>query len=288
MDIYLYCVENPEKLDPDTGEANSAPSEITTPTADEMPSWYPADVENFKEFLDPEAPCVVDNADIFTDAEEQAFTQQLKALREKHGADFVLFTDVSTHGLRRSVYGADFYVFNGHGVGEDHNGMFLFICMEPGNRGWWEAGTGACEKLFSEKCVNYLDDRLEPHMKSGDYAVGVQGFFEDIDKIFESGKVPLTSGEMGVALICTTLLSLIPVLIFRGVMRGKMKVVRTGSEADEYLVKDTFKLRSSNNYFLRTVTTRQKIERSSGGGSSHSGGYSSSSGRSFSGGGRSF
>ncbi|MDO4845160.1 MAG: TPM domain-containing protein [Oscillospiraceae bacterium] len=263
--------------------------EAARPETEPMPYWYPADVESFEDFhTAADTPRVVDNADIFTDEEEDALAAKLAELRDKHSADFVLFTDTSSHSLTRGIYSADFYVFNGYGVGDDYNGMILYICMEPGNRGWWEAGTGACERLFTEENVNALDDRLEPYMLDGEYAEGVMNFFSNLDGLFTNGRMPISSGSMLLRVLIAGVISLIVILIVRGAVRKKMIVVRQGAEADEYLARDTFKLRSSHDYFLRTVTTREKIERSSGGGSSYSGGYSSSSGRSFSGGGRSF
>lgn len=136
------------------------------------------------------APLVVDKAELFTQEEERDFTEQLTQLRGKYGADFVLFTDTTTHGLRKRVYGADFYEFNGYGVGEDRSGMILFICMEEGNRGWWQGGTGACESLFTDENVERLNARLDPYMIAGDYAVGVRAFFEDVDAMFISGETP--------------------------------------------------------------------------------------------------
>ena len=136
------------------------------------------------------APNVVDKADLFTMEEERGIGEQLTRLREKHGADFVLLTDTTTHGLRKGVYGAEFYDFNGYGVGEDRNGMFLFLCMEEGNRGWWQAGTGACESLFTEENIERLNARLDPYMIAGDHAAGVRAFFEDVDAMFASGESP--------------------------------------------------------------------------------------------------
>lgn len=127
-----------------------------------MPGWYPENWADFQSFYDPNAPQLTDTADIFTEKEE-VIREQLKALRETYGTDFVVFTDVSTCGLSRKVYAADFFEATGHGLGDDFSGMILFICMEEGNRGWWTAARGSVKPLFSEKAINWLDDRLEPY-----------------------------------------------------------------------------------------------------------------------------
>ena len=253
--------------------------------SDAVPAWYPENVDSFQDFHNPDAPCVVDNANLFTDDEERMLTVQLTQLKLKHSADFVLFTDVSAYGLDHMRYAADFYTFNGYGVGADYNGMILFICMDRDDRGVAMVGFGESKSLMNDKSVRYFSKRMKPYMTRGEYTEGTVKFFQDADQVYTRKRVPLTTGEWLAALFFTTLLSLIIMLIVRAILRKKMKVISIAAEADQYLVKDTFKLRNSQDFFLRTVTTRQKIERSSSGGSSYSGRGSSSSGRSYSGGG---
>ena len=130
-------------------------------------------------------------------------------------------------------------------------------------------------------------------MVNGDYFHGVLQHLENIDHLFRTGKAPrpvsyyvkgaLFSLLIGAAISGIILLNL----------RGRTKGLRPETNADRYLVRDSFVLvDSSDTFSYKTVSkTRRETEtRSSGGGggSSYSGGYSSSSGSSFSGGGRSF
>ena len=263
------------------------------PTPD-LPAWYPEDVDGWVNFHAAEKPCVVDDADMFTDGQEAILSAKVAELRQKHpDADFVIFTDMSTYGFSRGVYAADFFVFNGYGVGDNYSGMILFICMQPGNRGWWTAGTGDCEYLFSEENINRIDDRLEPYMIDGDYFNGVSNYLDDIDTMFRTGHAPQDPSHYIftglVSLGIGAVLSGIVLLILRGMTSG----TKPSTNADTYLVPGSFKLTESQDLFNRKVVTktvRESETRSGGGGggSSYSGGYSSSSGSSFSGGGRSF
>lgn len=256
-----------------------------------MPDWYPEDWTEFEYFYDPDAPQLTDTADIFTDEEETVLREQLRTLRETYGTDFVVFTDVSTYGLSRKVYAADFFEATGHGLGDNFSGMILFICMEEGNRGWWTAAKGSVKPLFSEKAINWLDDRLESYMKGGEYGNGVIHYLDDLDTLYEKGEPPM-SGEALLFVIGGTLIAGLAgggfVLCFA---LGMMQTVKEAAHADSYLVKDSFQLRHSRDVFLyRSVSrTRRKSESSGGGGGSdYSGSYSSSSGSDWSGGGRSF
>jgi len=256
----------------------------------EMPDWYPEDPASFVDFHDDSAPRVVDRADIFSDREERAFAAQLQALRDKHGVDFVLLTDDYTYDFPRDVYAADYYIYNGYGTGDDSSGMILFICMEPGYRGFWDGGTGSCESLFTGKNQDRLDDQLYDYMVDGEYAAGVENYFNNVDKLFSTGRVPRASGEYAKLGGIAGVIGLIVSAISQAFLRSGMKTVSVARSAESYLEPGSLKLTHSRDIFLhRSVTrTRRKTESRSGGGGGSSGHTSSSSGHSFSGGGRSF
>lgn len=256
-----------------------------------LPDWYPEDAEAFVDFYDPDAPRLVDRANLFTEAERTEITRKLAALKQKYGSDFVVYTDTSDYGLGRGLCAADFFIFNGYGTGSDSDGMILFINMEPGDRGWWEAGTGArSEPLFNEENVNRLDDRLEGYLVAGDYGAGVSGFLDDVGRMYATGRAPRTTGMTALLTAVSLLAGGLTGGVTLGALRSSMKRVRTAAQADDYLVPGSFALRGRRDRYLYTHTSRRRIERSSGGGggSSHSSGYHSSSGHSFSGGGRRF
>lgn len=247
------------------------------------PYWYPEDVAAFEDFHnDASYPRLVDDADIFTDEEEAELTAKLDTLRDNHPeADFVVFTDVRTYGLNRDVYAADFYTFNGYGVGDDFNGMILFISMEEGNRGWYFWGTGRCEKLFRKDAnIDHLNSTISPYLVRGEYAQGVSASLDDLDVLFTKGKYP--KGFRPLILIGALLGGLLIAIVTRSVLVGDMNNVHEATQADRYLEKDTVHLHHSADYFLYRTVHRVKREKSS----SHS--TRSSSGRSGSGGGGSF
>ena len=268
--------------------------------AEGMPSWYPEDVYTFEDFHGTDLKQVVDDADIFTDGEEAEFTAKINALINKFGRDLVLFTDVSTYGIEEEIYPVDFYRFNGYGKGPDYSGSVFFICMEPGNRYWWSAGTGSAEQYFGYENVNDLDDRIEPYMRAGDYAGAVRVYLESIDELYTNGhfeKEPekASVGDYIGGGAVASIVGLIVGLIVSGKEKAKMHNVRFATYANDYIVNNSFRMRDLRESFLYRNVTRTLIQSSdsggrSGGGSSHSSGYHSSGGGggSFSGGGRHF
>ena len=153
-----------------------------------LPAWYPKDPLSFPFYHDEKAPRVIDIADIFSGEEEQQMEARLAELRTSLGKDIVILADVSTYGLSRSVYAADFYDFNGYGIGPDREGVCLMICMEPGNRGWWCCCTGPVTRgLYDETVANQIDDMLYVYMKAGDYGAGVADWIENIRRLYTTG-----------------------------------------------------------------------------------------------------
>ena len=152
------------------------------------PAWYPDDPANFEKYHDPDAPRVVDAADIFTDAEEAEMEARLGEIRAELGKDIVIFTDVSSYGLGHAVYAADFYDFNGYGIGDEYEGACLFVCMDPNDRGFWTCCTGPeTRTLFTEEFANQLDDRLYDYMVNGDYGDGAADWIENFRNLYRTG-----------------------------------------------------------------------------------------------------
>lgn len=250
------------------------------------PYWYPDDVQSFVDFHnDPSYPRLVDDADIFTDEEEAELTAKLDALRANHPqSDFVVFTDTSSYGLEHDVCAADFYVFNGYGVGDDYNGVILFICMEEGNRGWQTWGTGGFKKLTDkDDNIDHLNETISPYLRSGDYAQGVSAYLDDMEILASKGKFPRSMGGTILLLLGSIAGGLLIAFIVRASLREEMNSVHEATQANLYLDKGSVNLRHSADFFLYRTVNRVKREKKSG---SHS--TSSSSGRSGSGGGGRF
>ena len=152
------------------------------------PAWYPDDPAHFEKYHDPAAPRVVDVADLFTGEQEAAMEARLGEIRAELGKDIVIFTDVSSYDLGHDIYSADFYDFNGYGIGDEYEGVCLFICMDTAHRGFWTCCTGPeTRALFTESIANQLDDRLFDYMVDGDYGDGVADWIENFRNLYRTG-----------------------------------------------------------------------------------------------------
>ena len=157
------------------------------PAASDKPFWYPESTAGFEFFSDPDAPRVADMADIFTDDEEEAILQAIEEQSARGNADIVVVTDISSYGMSHREYADDYYDYNGYGFGPDRDGILLFICMEPGNRGWWTTATGRLDPSagsgpvqYTESVANSLDDILYDYLASGRFGEGVKNWVGNV------------------------------------------------------------------------------------------------------------
>lgn len=275
--------------------------QLLSDSGEEMPDWYPEDVEAFEDFYNDGASRVVDNAGILTAEEEARIAARIKQLTEKYNVDFVLFTDESSHGLSDEQYAVDFYRFNGYGLGVQHSGSILYLRVKDGHGGWRSMGTGRSELYVGDwQNVEDQDDQLEPYVRSGAYAEGILNYLENLDLIYQYGHIPEPPVEKnipgGIAAsggIAGAIAALVAG-IRNGSLKSQMQTIHTAKRADNYLVPGSLNMNFSRDVYLYSDIIRTAIptqeEREGGGSSSHSSGVHSSGGGggSFSGGGRDF
>ena len=259
----------------------------------DLPDWYPDDLSDFDFFSDPAASRVVDNAGIFTASEEAEMAKLIAKYSAAAGRDIVVYTDVSSYGLGEDVLAADFYDFNGYGIGPEREGVCLFINMDPYDRCWWCCCTGPETMAdYTEGVSDKLDDRLYGYMADGEYGEGVIKWIKDMGSFLKTGRVPKTA----VGWLWTAILSLGSGSLFGGIATGKassaMITKKKVYDANDYLVPNSLGVTPAGDYLINVTSTRTKIAsatRSSGSGGSHySGSYHGSSGSFHSGSGRHF
>lgn len=258
--------------------------------ASSLPSWYPEDVSSFEDFHDDSASRVVDDADIFTDAEEAALAEQISVLTSQYDKDLVIYTDTSSYGMDVSTLAADFYQFNGYGFGDDYDGSVIFICMEEGNRQWYSAFFGSARDFITSNNLNETDDAIEPYMRSGDYYSAMTEYISCLDIIYGN---KISSGNLIMIIVIAAIAGVLIAALVVFIMYKTMKKVRIATEANRYVVPGSFRIRFARDYYLFSTFTRVRRDQNNGGGggggrSGFSGGGHSSGGRGFSGGGRSF
>lgn len=154
----------------------------------ELPAWFPANLDEAYVYFDADAPRVVDYAGILSGETEAAIEARIAEIAKLTGKDIVIVTDVSSYGLGDDIYAADFYDYNGYGIGQEHEGILLFLNLDPENRGGWTVETGPeTRALATQGAANRLDDFLYATLASGDYDRALTDWVEDVYGLFTTG-----------------------------------------------------------------------------------------------------
>ena len=255
----------------------------------------------------PSLPRIVDNADMFTDAEEKLLADELSKLIEKYDYDFFIMT-ANDHGSASSdeEFIEGVWDVNGFGVGSDRRGWAIFVCLQ--DRTWIHDACGKATEYLSYDSVNIIDDFMEPYMVNGDYYGAMMSAISELDSLFELGEKkyvdstyspivdppgPTPSHEPTVLEklrnggISGVIAGLLAGLISVGSAKKSMKTVSRAYSANNYARSGSFRLWKKENILLDVHT--QRIEKAqapppSSGGPHHSGGSSYSAPHTSSGG----
>ncbi|MBP5230598.1 MAG: TPM domain-containing protein [Clostridia bacterium] len=237
--------------------------------------------ETFEQFHDLNAPRIVDNANILSESYKQSLAQEIKRIQDELETDFVVLTTNTLDGQTTRYYAADFYDYNGYGIGNKFSGVIFIIYIDPEglNNEANYVFTGSEISRFDGR-FEALDDAIVSPLRAHDYDAAVQAFLDKFDYYHRwYSRIRLFPILVGV------LIGVIAGFIRLSSLKKKMKTVSPAVSAKNYLQDGSYDLRNMNEVFVRSVVTKtpRQSDRSSGGGGG--GHFSGSSGVSHSGGG---
>ena len=221
-------------------------------------------------------PLLVDAADLLSDWEEEQTLQRLEQVREELQVELVIVTMESLGGYSADAVIEAFYDEYAYGYGPDRDGVCLLVSM--------------AEREYRILCNNYCATAITPDERDSignDVASFLSGgdYFGAFDE-FIDGCVYQIKGERNgfpfnfvLSLGVSLAIGFVVALIATGIMRAKLRSVRTQSAAREYIKPGSMQLTRSTDLFLyRTMDRRRKPQNTSsgsrggGGGGRHVGG----------------
>lgn len=217
---------------------------------------------------------VVDEADLLTVEEENTLLDNVNEMSERHQLDVVIVTLQSLNGEDIQNYAADYYDYNGYGMGDNYDGIMFIMSMEE--REWFILTTGRGIELFSDREIDSIGETIVPYLGAGDYVTAFEMFTNEVDLEVEFGAEEGAPNIL-ISLAAGLVLGFIPALI----VRGKLKSVHMQSSAGRYEDRGSRNLTVKQDIFLyHTINRVPKPKENSGGGSTT---FSGSSGRSHGG-----
>jgi len=225
-------------------------------------------------------PVIVDTAELIKPEDEKRLSAAAFSLCEEYEMDIVILTIDSLDGKNAREYADHFFEAN---YGED--GILFLLAMEE--REWYISTAGKAIYALTDYAVQEIGREVVWYLSEGYYFDGFDAYLTQLDKYLCAYQNGLTSGEK----------ILISVFIGAAVggisifaMRSTMNTKRHQRSAEDYLIRDSYRLRTHSDLFLysniRKVRRQQNTSRSGGSGGSSV--HRSSSGRRHGGGGGKF
>ena len=231
---------------------------------------------------------VNDLADILTDGEEADLLAKLDEISLRQKADITVATVDSLGDYDTATeFADDFYDYCKYGYGESRDGILLLISME--GRDWAISTCGFGITAFTDAGIEYIAEEIKPDLSDGNYSAAFNTYADLCDEFITKAKngMPYDKGNLPrkplsviwipISIAAGVLLALIIV----GIMKSKLKTVRSQATANSYMENGSLAVTESSDLFLYHTVTRIKREKESSSGSST---HTSSSGTTHGGG----
>ena len=182
------------------------------------------------------------------------------------------------------AYGGDAYtaacsIYNDQlfGVGAERDGVLLLLSM-------WDRSyalyirDGYAESMIGDYAREELENGFLSYFGDDDWYGGIRAYLTDCADLFQQAADghPVTK-PFGKVLLPAILIGIGAALVVCLILKGKMKSVRKGAEADVYVTADGLDLTERSDIYTHTTETRRKKSKndsrseSGGGGSGRSG-----------------
>lgn len=240
---------------------------------------------------------IYDYGNLLTDSEETYLKGLVYDYISKYNYDMVIVTksNYSASDTAMMNYADDFYDSNKFGIGNNRDGILLFLNVDNLGPVVWISTTGNAILMYDDARISSLKSAMSSVKNNGNSAI-VEAFIKKASDYAEAG-IPSSNkhayidknGDYRVKktypIFRNIIISAVGATIILLIMIFKNKMVKKATVATEYLDKNSINIYNRRDAFINTYTSRTKIETSSGGSGGGSSTHHSSSGSSHGGGG---
>lgn len=158
---------------------------------------------------------IMDNAEMFSPAEETALTKAIVANHEKYGLFFALETVSTLDGQQLEAVALAHAQALGIGEADKDNGVFIFLSRDD-RKIRFELGSGVTHEVTDAEMTSIIDSHVSPRFKEGNYPAGIEAGMVAVGEDY-AGNVSAApkDGTFSVVGLLWVILSL-PVLYFLG------------------------------------------------------------------------
>ena len=245
---------------------------------------------------------VFDYAELLSDADEREMHLWVQDMQENWGMDLAFLTTNDTEGKSVQQYGADFYVEQNLGLGENYDGVIFVLDM--GNREGQIVTCGKAIDIYTDYYIDVMWDNMVSFLSDGDYYNAFFTLYMDLhhyaseyatyQKDPDSYLSDYSKTQKVKSIATSVVIAAVFALVIAGMaissMRKSCRNVKPFTDGRAYLKENGFYLTVNRDSFANTHTSIMPIPRDDD--NHHGGGISGGSwgggSSTFSGGGRSF
>lgn len=242
--------------------------------------------------------CVVDEANLLTQAELSSLEQKAQNLGTQCEADIVIVTVDSLDGQSAQSYAEDYFDSKGYGSGADHSGILFLLALSE--REWYISTSGDMVDTITGYDIDSIGEEMTPNLSSGNYAQALTQYLSLLETVLKVEKSQPDSGSHPVYLPETQknpahppeknqpniLLSLgigaAVAAVVVGIMCLSMNTKRPQQSAGAYMKAGSFQLKAHQDLFLYSNVSKTRKQQptntgghlvhTSSGGTRHGGG----------------
>lgn len=219
-------------------------------------------------------PCVNDMAGYFDEAQVKTLTETFERIKLDYNFDVVFVSEENMSGSNIDATAEEVYVSSGYGIGENHDGIMLYICKAE--REYSLYSNGSAISIINNSRISKLEDEVVGYLKSDQYYEACMAYADMVKGYLENpngGKILNAFKCFGIAVAAGLVLAFI--LTFAKLRQ--MNTVSKQRTANSYVTKEGMNLSNSQDIYLYShVTKRAKPKQNSSSGSSSGGGRSTS------------
>ena len=208
-------------------------------------------------------PRLVDAADLLSAGQEADLQARLDQVSQELQCDVVVVTMDSCGGHSPDDVIAAFYDEYGYGYGTNRDGVVLLLSMAE--RDWRILSNGFAADAITLSEIDEIGDHIVDELSEGEYYEAFMEF-TSLCKYEIEGERNGFPFHFGMNLLISVAIGLVVALIATGIMRAKLRSVRSQTGAREYTVPGSMVITRSNDLFLyRTLDRRRKPQQTSSG-----------------------
>lgn len=230
---------------------------------------------------------VTDQAGLLSQSDRNILNDRAARVSDAYACTVAILTVDSIGGAAAGTYAEDYFDQNGLGYHGTNDGIFLVVSMAERDYAVTAAGIG--ELAVAGYRMDDLEDAFLGYLSDGDYYMAFDAFIAKCDYLlahpadsvsYDSGTRAAASSPARTVLVVVLalglgfLFSLIPL----GVMKSKNNNVAKNAAASNYMRPGSLQLYRQDDRYVRTDTTRVRIENNNGSRGMGGGSHTSSSG----------